>query len=210
MRMPSSASHSASRIRRTRIAMLAAVALWALMLLGGAALKPGYAHVPQYISELNATGTPYAWQIGLFGFVPVGLAMIAVLVLAAPLLQVDGIARIGYWMLLLESVAYIGSALAPCDIGCPVDGSSSQQVHNLLGLLTYPGTALAVTLLACGQGLRPITRGVLLVLVMVWLALFVGMVAPSLAPVRGLLQRIGEVVLYGALMTLAWRGLPRR
>lgn len=204
------APHSATRIRLTRIAILAVVPAWLLMLFGSSALKPGYSHVSQYISELNAIGTPYGWQIGLFGFVPFGLLLAVVLILAAPLLPIRGIARAGYWMLLLEAVAYIGSAFAPCDAGCPADGSLSQQLHNLLGLLTYLGTCMAVVLLACGTGLRSSTRLMLLVTAMLWLLLFFAMVLPPFEPVRGLLQRTGEAMLYGTLLTLAWRGLPRR
>lgn len=207
---PLPATHSAIRIRFAKIAILAVVPAWLLMLFGSSAIKPGYSHVSQYISELNAIGTPYDWQIGLFGFVPFGLLLAIVLILAAPLLPIRGLARVGYWMLLLEAVAYIGSAFAPCDAGCPAEGSLSQQLHNLLGLLTYLGTCVAVVLLACGAGLRSSTRAVLLVVAMLWLLLFFAMVLPPFEPVRGLLQRTGEAMLYGTLLTLAWRGLPRR
>lgn len=207
---PLPATHSATRIRLTRTTILAIVPAWLLMLFGGGALKPGYSHVSQYISELNAIGTPYDWQIGLFGFVPFGLLLAVVLMLAAPLLPIRGVARVGYWMLLLEAVAYIGSAFAPCDAGCPADGSLSQQLHNLLGLLTYLGTCVGVVLLACGTGLRSRTRALLLVVAMLWLLLFFAMVLPPFELLRGLVQRMGEAMLYGTLLTLAWRGLPRR
>lgn len=207
---PLPATHSATRIRLTRTTILAIVPAWLLMLFGGGALKPGYSHVSQYISELNAIGTPYDWQIGLFGFVPFGLLLAVVLMLAAPLLPIRGVARVGYWMLLLEAVAYIGSAFAPCDAGCPADGSLSQQLHNLLGLLTYLGTCVGVVLLACGTGLRSRTRALLLVVAMLWLLLFFAMVLAPFELLRGLVQRMGEAMLYGTLLTLAWRGLPRR
>ncbi|MDR7193450.1 DUF998 domain-containing protein [Luteimonas terrae] len=207
---PLPATHSATRIRLTRIAILAVVPAWLLMLFGSSAFKPGYSHVSQYISELNAIGTPHAWQIGLFGFVPFGLLLAILLMLAAPLLPIRGIARVGYWMLLLEAVAYIGSAFAPCDAGCPADGSLSQQLHNLLGLLTYLGTCVGVVLLACGTGLRSSTRALLLVVAILWLLLFFAMVLPPFEPIRGVLQRTGEATLYGTLLTLAWCALPRR
>lgn len=205
---PLPATHHASRIRLARMAILAVLPAWLLMLAAGGALKPGYSHISQYISELNALGTPSAWQIGTFGFIPFGLVIIAALILAAPLLPVRGVARVGYWMLLLEAVAYIGSAAAPCDAGCPAEGSLSQRLHNLLGVLTYLGTFVAVVLLACGTGMRAVTRSVLLVAAMLWVLLFFAMVAPPLEPVRGLLQRTGEAVLYGVLSVLAWRGIP--
>lgn len=207
MSPPLPVTHQASRVRLARMAILAVLPAWLLMLGAGGALKPGYSHASQYISELNALGTPSAWQIGAFGFVPFGLVIIAALILAAPLLPLRGIARVGYWMLLLEAVAYIGSAAAPCDAGCPAEGSLSQGLHNLLGVLTYLGTFVAVVLLACGPGMRAVTRGVLLVAAMLWVLVFFAMVAPPLEPVRGLLQRTGEAVLYSVLSMLAWQGV---
>ena len=50
------------------------VITYLIMLFGGAMLKPGYSHFSQYISELNATGTPFADTMGWIGFVPCGLA----------------------------------------------------------------------------------------------------------------------------------------
>lgn len=198
----------AARVRAAKRMIVATLLLWVWMLFGGGALKPGYSHIAQFISELNATGTAWNWQIGWFGFVPFGAAIVAVLVIAAPLLPVRGVAKVGYWLLLAEALAYIGSALAPCDPGCPLDGgSTSQDLHNVLGVTTYLATTVGALLLACGPGLARHTRAVLVAAAVAWFALFAAMVDPSFAPVRGLLQRSAEGVLYGTLLAVAWRGL---
>lgn len=180
-----------------------------IMLFGGGALKPGYSHVSQYISELNAVGTPFANTIGWLGFVPFGVFAAALLFAAAAKAPVRGASRLGYWLLLAEPIAYIGSALAPCDLGCPVEGSLSQTLHNLLGLVTYVATTLAIALLSFTPGLKIWQRLGWIVLVILWFSLFAMMLDSSLDPWRGLLQRLAEWLVYGVLCICAWRLLGR-
>lgn len=175
------------------------------MLFGGALLKPGYSHLAQYISELGASGSAHARLISLAGFVPVGLVAAWLLVATAPFAPVGGASRFGYWLLLCEPLAWIGSALAPCDLGCPAGGSTRQLLHTLLGLVTYGGTALGLLLLATAPRLRIGLRLLWIALAATWLLLFVLMAAPDLQPWRGLLQRLAEWLVYGALCGAAWR-----
>ena len=190
--------------------IVALILSYLLMLFGGGALKPGYSHLSQYISELNAAGTPYAATIGWLGFVPFGLLGAALLVATASKAPVRGASRLGYWLLMAEPVAYIGSALAPCDLGCPVEGSVSQALHNLLGLVTYLSTLVGLVLLSFTPGLPRLRRAGWIVLAVLWLTLFALMLDESLMPWRGLLQRLAEWLVYGALLACAWRLLGRR
>lgn len=187
-----------------RIVVLFALAYLG-MLFGGALLKPGYSHLAQYISELGASGSAHARLISVAGFVPVGLIAAWLLVATARLAPVGGASRFGYWLLLCEPLAWIGSALAPCDLGCPPGGSISQQLHTLLGVFTYGGTALGLLLLATAPRLRSGFRLLWIALAAAWLLLFVLMATPELAPWRGLLQRLAEWLVYGALCVAAWR-----
>ncbi len=110
-----------------------------------------------------------------------------------------------------EPLAWIGSALAPCDPGCPATGSLDQQLHTLLGMLTYGGTALGLLLLATAPRLPARIRLLWAGLAATWLLLFVLMAAPGLQAWRGLLQRLAEWLVYGALCVAAWRlGGPAR
>ncbi|MAO39320.1 MAG: hypothetical protein CMK70_03585 [Pseudohongiella sp.] len=190
--------------------IVAVVASYLIMLFGGALLKPGYSHLGQYISELNAAGTPYASLIGWFGFVPFAVLSAALLVAAAPVVPVRGVSRLGYWLLLSEPIAYLGSALAPCDIGCPAEGSVSQMIHNALAIVTYLTTSVALVLLAFTPRISKFMRVVWVAAAMVWLTLFGMMADPGLSEWRGLLQRLAEWTVFGLLLASAWWCITRQ
>lgn len=170
----------------------------------GAQIKPGYSHVAHFISELNATGTPWATQLGLFGFLPLGLIFAAFLVAVTPIAQVHGTSRLGLWLLWSQPIAFIGAALAPCDAGCPIGGSALQVAHDVLGLVTYFAGALALVLLSSAKGLSPGWRLFLRFAGVAWLVLFLVMVQPEAMLVRGLLQRIADALLAATLLIVAW------
>ena len=192
-------------MRFQRCLILLFVAMYLLMLLGGAALKPGNSPLSQYISELGATGSAHAQVISLLGFIPVGVLAALLLFAFAPIAPVSGVSRFGYWLLMFEPLAWIGSALAPCDLGCPIGGSLSQSLHTLLGVFTYLGTALGLVLLATAPTLHPATRVLWITLAGLWLLLFVLMGLEPLQPLRGLLQRLAERSVYSVLCISAWR-----
>ncbi len=189
----------------SRWLVVAVVLIYLVMLFGGGALKPGYSHISQFISELNATGTPYARSIGWLGFVSFGVFAGTLLVVTARKAPVQGISRLGYWLLMAEPIAYIGSAIVPCDIGCPAEGSPSQILHNVLGLFTYLSTALGLFFLSFTPSLSSLQRAVWVCISLLWLTLFGLMVDGSLAQWRGILQRLAEWIVYGVLWTCAWR-----
>lgn len=202
-------------MRNPRWLILLFVLVYALMLFGGTALKPGYSAMSQYISELGATDSAHAVLISMGGFIPVGVLAALLLGAMARRVPVSGASRVGYWLLLCEPLAWIGSALAPCDLGCPLQGSLSQAVHNLLGVFTYLGTTLGLLLLATTPQIKRRTRLLWIVLAIIWLLLFVLMGTPQLHDWRGLLQRLAEWLVYGTLCIAAWRlagpaGSPNR
>ena len=174
----------------------------------GAALKPGFSSRTQFISELNATGTPWALELGWLGFAPIALLLAAFLVLATPRAQVRGASRLGWWLLWSLPLAFAGVALFPCDAGCPIGGSASQDAHDLIGVLTYFASALALGLLALAPAhprVTPALRIFLGATGVAFVLIFVAMLLPPLAPVRGLLQRGADAALAASLLLLAWR-----
>lgn len=201
---------SQRRLRLARRLALAVLAWDVAMLAIGGALKPGYSHVSQYISELNATGTPWATTIGWLGFVPLGLLLGWFLVVAAPLAPLRGASRAGWWLLMSQPLAYVGAALAPCDAGCPATGSVSQDLHNLLGVVAYPAAGLGLLLLAFAPRLSMPLRTAFVAASVAWMAGFVAMVVPELDAIRGAVQRVTEAVLYLVVVLVAYRMLAPR
>ncbi len=181
-----------------------------LVVYGGASLKADYSHVSQYISELNAIGSAWSWQIGYLGFLPLGLLGFLLLLVVAPRAGLNGISRIGCWLLVGEPIAYASSALAPCDLGCPTTGSLSQDAHNLLAVVTLLMTTLGLVLLSFNNRLGPAKRAGWLGLAVMYIALYTLALVPDLAEWRGLLQRLAEGTLYGALCLISWYVLAWR
>jgi hypothetical protein len=177
----------------------------------GAAIKPGYSSSSQFISELNATGTAYAEELGFFGFLQVGFLLALFLAVATPLAQVEGRSRVGWWLLWSQPIAFISVYFAPCDAGCPDSGSFSQLIHNAFGLLTYFAGALGLMLLASAPVLATTKARVYLFFTgIAFVVLFMLMLQPELSMVRGVLQRAADVLLGGAILVIAWQLLAVR
>lgn len=197
---------STARLRSARFLAVVTVLHGALFYTVGAALKPGYSSVSQYISELNATGTAHATELGLYGFLPLGLLFGLFLLVGTPLAQVEGRSRVGWWLLWSQPVAFISVFFAPCEAGCPDAGSLAQTIHNAFGLLTYFAGALGLLLLASAPVLSgSAARGYLRFTGIAFVLLFVVMLQPEVAAVRGLVQRFADALLGGAVLVIAWR-----
>jgi hypothetical protein len=198
-----------NRVKLARSLAVATVLFAVAFYTVGGAIKPGYSHAASFISELNATGTPWARELGLFGFVPLGTLFAAFLLAAYRVAGVHGASRAGFLLLWSQPVAFFGAAIAPCDIGCPIGGSVLQQAHDLLGLSTYLLAAIGIFLLSFAPGLSARGAWYLRGVAIAWLALFCIMLVPDLAPVRGLLQRLADGLLGSVVLVVAWRMLGR-
>ncbi len=188
-----------------RLIIIALILLYVTVVFGGASLKADYSLTAQYISELNATGSEWSWQIGYLGFLPLGLLGLFMLVTVARNTQLTGISLMGTWLLAGEPIAYLGSAFAPCDLGCPSSGSLSQNVHNVLSLITLLMTTLGLVFLSFNKNLTPPGRAGWALSGAVFITLYMLALAPDLDSWRGLLQRLAEGILYGSLCLVSWR-----
>lgn len=179
---------------------LAAALLAVLLPVVAASGQPGYSHASQFISELGAAGAPHASLVGWAGFLPIGVLAMLFALLAARCVPA-GRARAGLHGFACVGAAYVASAFFPCDAGCPADGSTAQRIHNLFGAGEYLGGGLALAALATADGALPralrALAGVASALVVL---AFAGMLWPGLAPVRGWLQRVAEIGLFGWMM----------
>jgi hypothetical protein len=179
---------------------LAAVALvLATTVLGGGA-REGYSQTAQFISELGERGSPNGGLVSAAGFAPIGLLVLAFLVLVAPQLPRTRGSAAGLWCFGAVGASYLVSAVARCDPGCPADGSFTQSVHNLFGGLEYVGACAGLLLFAgafrSSDRWRPLWPVCVLCAALVGLG-FAGVLAPSLAEIRGASQRIAEAGIFG-------------
>ncbi|PCJ27521.1 MAG: hypothetical protein COA96_03205 [SAR86 cluster bacterium] len=173
----------------------------------GGSLVQDYSHVQSYISELGAVGTEWGKVVSLGGFLPIGLLVITFLVVNAPLVNPIGYSKIGYYLLLFVGASYIGAAFAPCDIGCPAEGSLRQNIHNLLGIFEY--LIGGVGLLMFSMGFRKRTKSTFSCTVLAGLGIltivsFFLMASVELSSFRGLFQRIAELCLFTSFIILGW------
>lgn len=149
-----------------------------------------YDPASSFLSELGARDAPYAAVMNYAGFLPVG----ALWALAAALLYArapkSALSGAGALLLLGNAVSYVGASVFPCDAGCPLQGSDTQAMHNLLGVIGYLATPPALVFLGIAffRSNRLLSLLTLLVAA-VCTAGFVMMAAPEAAPVRGFAQR---------------------
>jgi hypothetical protein len=161
--------------------------------------EPDYSHVAQFLSELGARGAAHATLVAAAGFAPIGALVLVFLACASGVLPRSRCSRAGLLCLSAVGLAYLVSAIVPCDAGCPALGSRSQAIHNLFGLLEYAGAVAGLLLLGAGLRRSPGWRG-LAVAGFAAAALlglgFVAMLAPELGALRGLAQRIAEAAIF--------------
>jgi hypothetical protein len=155
--------------------------------------KAGYSHVRHTISEIGEAGAPHQRLVAWALFLPVGLLLLLV---AYPLRPVSPPAAA---LALCLAVGYLGAAAFPCDPGSPVSGSARQALHNLAGAVEYIGGGFALLVLAEHLG-QPFKLAGFVVLGTALALSFV----PS-GSVRGLVQRVAEVCLFGGLALAVWR-----
>ena len=176
----------------------------------GSAVKPGYSQISNFVSEYNATGTPWAQALTYAGFAATTAILSALLVTALPVLKVSGASRMGAWLLWSAPASYFLAVIAPCDVGCPLDGSNSQIAHNLLAIVAYLGMGASVFLLSLDSafGTFQLRRGFLLVTGIAFPVVFFLMAQPDLAPWGGLLQRLLDVAMAISLALVLWTLAP--
>ncbi|PJJ95894.1 hypothetical protein CO641_14475 [Lysobacteraceae bacterium NML91-0213] len=172
----------------------------------GSALKPGYSQASNFVSEYNATGTPWAHTLTFAGFMVTAVLSSGFLLVSAPIAQLSGASLLGYRLLWSLPASYFVGVLFPCDVGCPAEGSINQSLHNAFALFAYLGMGLGIALVSLAPGFKlfRLRQAFLLTTGMAYPAVFIAMVQPSMAPWRGLLQRSLDIALAISLILLAW------
>ncbi|NJN19250.1 MAG: DUF998 domain-containing protein [Oscillochloris sp.] len=189
---------------------LLSVVIIALYLLAGviwfARRRPEYRHIHHTISELGEAGAPDARLVSYGLFAPVGAGLLLLGGLSHPAEVGDSLRGAFGALAIAVGIGYLGAALFPCDPGSPLTGSKRQQIHNLAGGIEYLGAAFA--LFNAGQLLPEASFLRWWFVFSTWIAAGAAIalsITPA-RPLRGLLQRGAEIVIFGNLILLAWLG----
>lgn len=173
----------------TLVTVIAAIYLF-VSLIVLAPKKLGYSHIKHTISEIGEIGAHNQRFVAFGLFLPIGISLLIVAYLintASP-----PAARLA----LCVAIGYIGAAVFPCDAGAPLYGSVSHTLHFFAGAVEYIGGAFALMTLAESLGEPFETAGYIVIGVAIALSF------PH--PIRGLIQRIAEICLFGGLALAAW------
>ena len=155
--------------------------------------KPGYSQVKHTISEIGEVGAPNQHFVAFGLFLPIGLLMLLVAYLSQPTSMPSAA------LALCIAIGYLVAAAFPCDSGSPISGTARQAIHNLGGAVEYVGGGSALMTLSESFG-QPFK--------MAGFVVFAAVVALSVMPstsVRGIIQRVAELCLFGGVAVSVWQ-----
>ncbi len=186
------------------VAGFAGIGATVLVLVGTwtfALARPEYSHIRHTISELGESGSPISSLVSFGFFLPTGVLVWVAIVFAYPFYARDRSTAWGLRAFSSLGLGYVMAAFFPCDPGSPLMGSWQQQVHNVFGLIEYLGTGAG--LMALGWSHTKVESSLTgMALVLSGVAVLVGLVllsTPSWVGMRGLVQRVTEVIIFGWL-----------
>lgn len=157
------------------------------------ALWADYDPVSSYLSELGAAGAPHSAAMNYAGFLPVGVLWALAAILLYLRSPKSGLFLAGALLLLGNAVSYLGASAFPCDAGCPLEGSQTQAMHNLLGVIGYLATPPALFCLGIAFFKKNRLLSVLtFIAAAACLAGFLTMAAPEADAIKGLAQRSAD------------------
>jgi hypothetical protein len=192
----------------TRVFLIAALAaFWAAALPWWfARRRSGYSHLRHTISELGEAGAADARAVAWVAFAPLGLAVLLFALQLRAHLPPGRELTQGLVLLSLLGVSYLGAAVFPCDPGAPAWGTWRNQLHNLGGALGYGGSAAGLIELRRTFEELPSLAPLATVTGTCGMVVFFGLFLLSFeSPVRGLVQRLMETLLFGWMLLMgAW------
>jgi hypothetical membrane protein len=117
--------------------------LFTLVLLVLGILAAPYNHVAQYMSELGATGVPYAIVMNAAGFIMLGCCIILSALGLHQGINSSNKSKIGPTLLMFSGIGFIMTGFLPCDPGC-VTVSIIGILHGYAALLAQMALILAL------------------------------------------------------------------
>ena len=167
----------------------------------GGLLIDNYSIISQYISESYAIDTEYGMVLRTFGLIPSGIFIAIFCFTGVRFFAPTKLLNIGFYGIgLFYGLATVVVGIFPCDSGCNkdfIDPSTSQLIHNFMGLLTY--LFVPVLIILIGLELKKIQKNTVFPLQSIVLGvisfLFVSVLfLNSNSKYIGLYQRIIELV----------------
>mgnify|MGYP001583323358 FL=1 len=167
----------------------------------GGLLIDNYSIISQYISESYAIDTEYGMVLRTFGYIPSGIFIAIFCFTGVRFFAPTKLLNIGFYGIgLFYGLATVVVGMFPCDSGCNkdfIDPSTSQLIHNFMGLLTY--LFVPVLIILIGLELKKIQKNTVFPLQSIVLGvisfLFVSVLfLNSNSKYIGLYQRIIELV----------------
>lgn len=126
--------------------------LWVAVIVTAGALRPGFDHVPQYISELGERGSATEVFMRYGGFVPTGLMHVAyAAAFHATVRRISDRVRLTLLVALLialNGIGRIGAGVFACEPGCAAPEVLSQRLHSLSATLAFLSIAAATIIAA--------------------------------------------------------------
>lgn len=135
------------------------VSLFIVSTILGGFLIENYNILSQYISESYAIDTEYGKILRTFGYIPSGILIALFCFLGVRKFQPSKLVKIGFYGIgMFYGLGTVIVAIFPCDSGCNkelIDPSSSQLIHNFVGLLTYLFVPIFMILIGFGLKKSP-------------------------------------------------------
>jgi hypothetical membrane protein len=156
-------------------------------------IRSGYSHWRDTISELGETGALHAKQVSYYVFLIAGLLLIMLALIVCYFFGSDSISPLA-GLLGCAGTGYAVAGIFPCDKGAPLGGSAKQQIHNAGGFIEYIGGAFFM---------MQHPDATQLAYVVIASAVLISL--PPLFSWRGLIQRVGELALFSAMILMSLR-----
>ncbi|MDE2694436.1 MAG: DUF998 domain-containing protein [Paracoccaceae bacterium] len=169
-------------------------------------LSSDYNSISNYLSELGAVGAEYSRVVNYFGFLPTAFSVLFITLLLQSNFSNTRLSRAGFLLVGIGYfIGYFGAFIFPCDFGCPSEGSFSQNMHMILGLISYLITPVGLILLGIGLRKEPMIIHSLasFVATFIFLLGFFMMLNPSQIDLLGFWQRLIDYTVFLLLIFLS-------
>ena len=113
------------------------------------ALRPGYSHVTQFISELGETGGSHAGIMNHLGFIPTGLLFSAFGIALAYRFPRTSLSLAAAILMVVYGIGIAGAGVYSCDPGCPSQHLSFDgMMHRVVSISALLAGILGIALWA--------------------------------------------------------------